>query len=186
MVTAQTNKLVLVHGKDLKELAHSSPEAETALYALALRERLRTFTDITRLRYELMKKGHKIVESRFLKVFTDLESKGMGSIIHGRGDKPTRFEWNYSMKSIAEAALEGKDVQVEPLKPDNTVLFPAIEAKTKKPRKKRTFKTKVVLNTKDVKHVFIPFRNELLEFKFPLDTTEAEIKSIVGSFKFVS
>lgn len=100
-------QLVTLNGKELKDIAHKNRTAEVTMTSLAMRERVRTFSDIVRTRTQLLKMGEKIVEDDYLQFWKDLEKAGIGSIINGQKGRPARFEWHFSMKDVAIASLEG-------------------------------------------------------------------------------
>jgi hypothetical protein len=90
----------------LKELAKNET-AEYLFIALALKERVHSETDLVRFRRALVAQGVKVEQEAFMDTFRKLEKLGAGSIIYGRNGKNTRFKWNYSLKKVAMAALEG-------------------------------------------------------------------------------
>lgn len=106
---------VTLNGKQLHGIAHASHTATVTITALALRERLRHFSDINRTKTQLIRQGEKIVDSDYSQMWKDLQAAGVGSIIYGRRGKPDRFEWHYSLKKVAKAALEGTNEEVQKL-----------------------------------------------------------------------
>jgi hypothetical protein len=104
---------VTLDGGKLKAIGHASHTAEVTITALALRERLRHFSDITRTRMQLVRNGERIVEEDYMKFWKSLEDAGVGVIVYGRKGKPDRFHWYYSLKKVAKAAIEGTNEEVE-------------------------------------------------------------------------
>jgi hypothetical protein len=104
--------LSVIPGSKLKEIVGHSETAEATAYALFLRNRLRTFTDIPRLKFELMKKGLHVVEADYDKLWEELEAAGMGVMVYGRNGKADKFEWHYNMRLVAQAAIEGQNLPV--------------------------------------------------------------------------
>lgn len=164
---------ITLNGTKLKEIAHKSHTATVTATSLALRERLRHSSDITRTRSELARQGERIVESDYMQFWKDLQAAGVGSIVYGRKGKPDRFDWHYSLKSVAKACIDGTDVLAT--KVGNAV---AIESK----------KETVVLRKKDAKNtkvveidrlVYVPLRSDFdVEIKVPSDLTRAEAEML--------
>lgn len=172
-------------GKVLKTIAEKSPTATRVTMSLALRARLRHFSDVNRIKSELVRAGEKIVDADFNQYWKDLDKAGVGSIIYGRKGKSTRFEWFYSLKSVAKAAIEGKDLdesRIVPKKgvkvilkknPINTITFETPEVKEKA---KETPKPSLVVNDT---RVFIVLRPDFqLEINLPSDVTPREVELI--------
>lgn len=108
--------MVTVNQDRLKEIAHSTPTAVVTMTALALRERTRNSSDITRTRRELQSQGERIVDEDYMRLWKDLQDAGYGSIIFGRRGKNDRFEWHYSLKQVAQTAIGGnKGAALEPI-----------------------------------------------------------------------
>lgn len=106
---------VTLEGAKLKQIAGHSETATVLMFNLAERKRFRNITDISHLKNALIRSGEKIIDEDYIAVFKELEAIGVGSLIIGRRGKPSRFKWNYSLKNIGEAAINGKDVVVTPL-----------------------------------------------------------------------
>jgi hypothetical protein len=92
----------------IKEVIHHSETAETVANALFLRQRMRNFTIIQNLKYELLNEGHRIIEADFDKFWEELEQAGMGVIVYGQNVRRNRFEWHYNLRYIIQAGMEGK------------------------------------------------------------------------------
>lgn len=103
----------IIDVEKIRTISHASHSAEVAITALALRQRLRDFTDLVRLKAQLIHDGEKVVEKDFLTMFMSFQKLGYGTIVYEkRGRKnvkeiASRFDWSVSFKIIAEAALEG-------------------------------------------------------------------------------
>lgn len=178
-------------GQTLHKLAYSSETAQNVCLALGVRERVRGFSNINSLKYELRHQGFKIVEEDYMKMWKEWQDAGLGMIVLGRGRKQTKFVHFYDMRKIAQAALEGKDVEIESNKKrieidvakDRSVTLDQIaksikerpqarEEAPKKPEPKQTVTT--VLN-----RVFIELRpGVMIDIKLPNDVTSAEIDRI--------
>jgi hypothetical protein len=100
-------------GEMLYKLGHATETHEAVCYALGTRQRVRDFSNINSLKWELRHEGFKIVEADYMQMWKDWQSAGLGVILLGRGKKQNKFIHYYDMRKIAAAALEGKDVEVE-------------------------------------------------------------------------
>lgn len=113
--------VVTLDGKYLKTIAHSSDTAKAVLKALAGRERLRHFSDIARTKAQLLAEGLKVIDSEYMQLWKDLQAANVGSIVYGRRGNPSRFEWHYNLKTVADTALSGKNAQAARLDPNQPV-----------------------------------------------------------------
>lgn len=165
---------VTLDGAKLKAIAHKSHTAIVTATSLALRERLRHSSDITRTRSELARQGEKIVESDYMQFWKDLQTAGVGSIIYGRKGKPDRFDWHYSLKSIAKACIDGQDVKAT--KNQEIKAEPAKAQKEVKPD-----------SSKSVQSVYVPLRNDFgVEIKVPSKMTKAEVEILTKALMCVA
>lgn len=96
----------------LRTIAHSNPTAAASLEALAERERMRVYLDLTTHKRSLLKDGAKIVEADYNKMWEELQKAGVGSIVYGRGGKHDRFKWNYSLVNVGKAATKDEPVLI--------------------------------------------------------------------------
>lgn len=166
-----TTQLTTLNGTELNKIAHSSPTAEITMTALALRQRVRHYSDINRTRNLLMNHGEKIVDSDFQQLFNDLEKAGIGVIIRGRKGKPDRFEWYYSLKSVAKAALNKSDEKVEKIQ----VKAPKQVQEPKK-NENEPIKTPIQASKREI---LIPLRPDFyVEIDLPHDVTKDEVAII--------
>jgi hypothetical protein len=181
-MSPQTQSVTL-DGVQLKKVAHASHTAEVTITALAIRERLRPFSDITRTKNQLVRNGEKIVEADYMNFWKGLQDAGVGVIVYGRKGKPDRFEWHYSMKKVAKAALDGTNEAVEKLQ---------IPAKEKPAQDKVVRKEKSETRSTPKVHihnrmVFIPLRKDFcLEFSVPSDLSRDEIQVIENALRRLS
>lgn len=190
-----SNSIVTLNGTELNKIAHSSPTAEIAMTAFALRERVRHFSDLNRTRNMLMNKGEKIVDSDYIQLFKDLEKSGVGVIIYGRKNKPDRFEWYYSLKTIAKAALNKTDEKAVPIANNNnnhtTEEKPSSIAtpEPKMRRRKRLSKVeepKAQPTTVQKNHVIIVLRDDFrIEFDAPNDIKPEELNTITKTLQSI-
>lgn len=93
---------------DLKELMTINDAAVATFEELKNRQRYRKETNLRRFRRTLIEKYGKIDHEQLEDVFKRMESLGMGSLVIGRDDKPTRFVWKYSLREVAKAAEAGR------------------------------------------------------------------------------
>lgn len=160
---------VILDGAKLKAIAHKSHTATVTATSLALRERIRHSSDITRTRSELARMGERIVESDYMQFWKDLQAAGVGSIIYGRKGKPDRFDWHYSLKSVAKACIEGQNVEAT----KETRTEPARDM-PKVPAKKEVEKK---MEAKQV--IFVPLRSDFdVEINVPSNFTKAEAEML--------
>lgn len=154
----------------LKKIANSNHTAEVVMTDAAMRERLRPFSDIQRTKNRLIREGERIIDEDYKKFWKDLQDAGVGVIVYGRKGNADRFQWHYSMKKVAEAALEGRDVKADKV--------PAPKAaKIEKP-------SKPVSKPTQTKEVAISLRpNFFLDFSVPSDLTKGEVEMIANTLR---
>lgn len=104
-------------GNALKAAAEKSHEFKTLAYYGAHRQRNSEVTDIDQMRKLIeLKHKEKLDADKWIEAFEKLEDMGMGSIIrgqpgaHGVPAIPNRFRWNYSLKTIGTAAMNGENL----------------------------------------------------------------------------
>jgi hypothetical protein len=160
-------------GAKLKAIAHKNDTSIVTAMSLRLRERQRHTSDITRTRSELARQGERIVESDYIQFWKDLQAAGVGSIIYGRKGKPDRFEWHYSLKSVAKACIDGSNI--EPIKNDSA----KDQMKTVKLATKEVNPEPVKKTTEASKTVYVPLRpNFDVEFTLPVDLSKDEAEML--------
>lgn len=91
-------------GKSLTELAAQNNTAKILFNELSQRERFRSRSDLRKLFAKLSGEHRGMDKNDFMELFQTLQDMGLGSIIHGRGTNPTRFDWHYNLKDIGLAA----------------------------------------------------------------------------------
>jgi hypothetical protein len=126
------NQSVRLDNTKLRNITNASHTSVVTMLLLALRERARGFSNIDATKDQLIRMGEKIVEEDFQKFWKDLQDAGIGVIVYGRRGGPDRFQWHYSLKRIAGAAIEGKENEVREF------------AKHKQPKRVQTKKAPVV------------------------------------------
>lgn len=110
----ETNVSVLNQDK-LKAVVNASHTAIVTTLLLALRRRARDYSNLPATKDQLINMGEKIVDEDYKQYWQNLQDLGVGSVIYGRRGNPDRFQWHYSLKTVAKAAIEGKEAQVEAL-----------------------------------------------------------------------
>lgn len=178
----------LIKGEILKKVANASETAGIITLELALRKRLRHFSDINRLKTELIRAGKKIVDRDYNQFWKDLEKTGVGSIIYSRSGKAPRFEWFYSLKKVTTAAIDGVDIEgykKDKTKSPNVKIRknPVNTIKFEEPAQIPTHVVKEVFSrattSSNKKLIFIPLRPDFnLEFQLPENLTEQEVQFI--------
>lgn len=165
---------IKLEGKLLKQVANANSTAGVVATSLALRERLRHFSDIRRTKMGLIKRGEKIVDNDYKKFWKDLEALGVGSIVYGRKGNADRFEWHYNLKRIASAAIDGTDIELN-----------RIEIKDNQPTTK--IPIKLVKPGVTQRNVYIMLRDGIsLNLNVPSDLTKNEIDLIFKALSQVS
>lgn len=106
--------MTTLNGSALKEIAHANPTAEAITLALAVRKRFRHVSNLRGMKNSLLKRNEKVVDEDYMRYWKQLEEAGVGSVVHGRKGNPDRFEWNFNLKTVAEAAIQGTNNEVAP------------------------------------------------------------------------
>lgn len=166
-------------GSMLHKIGHATPTHENVNLALATRERVRGFSNINSLKYELRAMGFKIVDHEYNQYWKDWQAAGLGVISPGKGKKQTKFIHFYDMRKVAQAALEGKDIEVVNRQVDAAkVRAENVEAVAKVLSEAPKTKSEVAAPkpTPSVNHVFVSIRpSVLIDFTLPHDITPDEI-----------
>lgn len=185
----------------VKEITNASRTATVAMIALGLRKRSLSYTNLSAIKNQLLEMNEKIANRDYMDFWRGLEDAGAGSIILGRRGKQTRFEWNYSLKQIAQFAIEGKDKEIEKMalkkkipslpKPEALELADWKDlARNKKnlqiqinpgepSRDMRPKKMEVLVYT-------VPIRaNYSVQVSLPADITEKELQNFSNSFRSI-
>lgn len=100
---------IMLNGSRLQSIATASQTAQEITLHLLARKRLRTFSDLYRTRNRLLNDGKSFVEQDALAYWKALQDTGLGSLVYSKKGSP-KFYWFYSMKLVAQAAIEGKEV----------------------------------------------------------------------------
>ncbi len=104
--------------KALRDLAETGEAPKRAFEVLAKRQRKRRELSLEVLMQELRAGGVEIARAQAYSFFKELERCGCGRIKLGRGSRPTRFRWRYTMRSIAQLALGQTDAVETMPEPD--------------------------------------------------------------------
>lgn len=181
----------MLNGQMLSSIASASDTALTITKTLANRERIRHVTDISRVRNELVKSGKRIVDEEYMAYWKSLQKEKIGTIIFGRGGKPNRFAWHYSLKSVAQAANEGKDIEAKQISNVPKEKTDLVVAKPNKAKRGRPFGKKPLPHNENQlqfdlqaseKIVCIMRKDSsLLEFKVPANTTSEELTMLIAA-----
>lgn len=97
----------------VKEVANASQTATATMITLGFRQRAHLHTNLSAVKSELVKMGEHPNERDFMDFWKGMEQSGAGSLILGRRGKQTRFEWNYSLREIAQIAIEGREAELK-------------------------------------------------------------------------
>lgn len=173
----------------LRSIYSASHSAQVTMLSLSQRERLRHFSDISRLKTKLLREGEKIVDEDYKKFWEELQAAGVGSIIYGRKGKPDRWVWYYSLRSIAKVVIEGSNDQIEKIEVKKRPKAVVGKSPIRKPSKQaKPIKQEIRQESKvdDVKAVvksekviFIPLRNDCdVSISLPANITKEELQRI--------
>lgn len=165
-----------LNGKQLHEISQKSHSAEVTLLSLAMRDRARSFSDINRTKAKLVKDGEKIVNEDYMQFWKDLQTAGVGSIVYGRKGNPNKFVWHFSLKSVAQVALDGNDKAVDARKPATTIV-------AKKPkvilRKQQPVKQAAPVTAASDKVIYVPLRKDFdIAIKIPGNISKEELATL--------
>jgi hypothetical protein len=95
-----------INANELKALIKTHPLAETVFRSLMKRERTREMMDLRRLRNRIIdEEGIAVDRTQFKDLFIDLQRKGYGKLIIGKGQDPDRFKWNNNFIQMGKEAL---------------------------------------------------------------------------------
>jgi hypothetical protein len=113
-----TPQSIELDGKALRAEAEKSHEFLTLLIHGANRHRNREVTDIEQMRNAIVTKyKEELGYDAWVAAFKKLEDMGMGALIMGRRGNPNRFRWNYSLKTIGTAAVNGQTLTAHRIVP---------------------------------------------------------------------
>jgi hypothetical protein len=194
MQTQPQTAQVVLNSVKLHSVSHVSPTAEVVMTALSQRERLRNFTDISRLKNSLIRDGERIVDEDYSAFWIGMQASGVGRLVFSKKGKQDRFFWHYSMKKVAQAALEGKNVKAERIDA-SAAQAPSAQptANTKKVIKLATKKPSTATQMPAAhaqspeRMVLIPIRKDFcLEFSVPSNLTKDEVETIGSVLKRLS
>lgn len=179
-------QVTVLEGAKLYKIGHASHTAEVTMTDLALRERLRAYSDIGRTKTKLIRNGEKIVDADYIAFWKGMQDAGAGVIIYAKRGRPDRFEWHYSLKKVAKAALEGTNESAEKI----VVAKPkpkARPARQTKPQAKPVTKPEAKVEVKPSKILYIPLRKDFnFELNLPGDISREELNVIANALQRLS
>jgi hypothetical protein len=98
-----------IDAKVLKSIAHENQNSEVIFKYLRERQRTRPVMDLRQVLYKICNEtGDLLKMEDVMHTFRRLQDIGVGSIIIGRGSRPNRFKWNYSIQQISKLAGEDR------------------------------------------------------------------------------
>jgi len=173
------NNTAVLNGNKLYKVAHKTDSAVVTMTALAMRERFRRFSNIEKMKYNLLNRGEKIVDDDYRQVWKDLEEAGIGSIIYGRNGNPDKFMWYYDLKKVASAALQNKNEESQKL--------PEPKRRRGRPSKQEQQIAEEKQNpSTETKKIIFPLRKNFdLEIVVPIDITKEEAEDIGNVLKVI-
>lgn len=169
-----------LRGTQIQAVATKTPTAHEVGLALAERQRLRHFSDVSRMRTQLIRAGKQIVEKDYMAFWEGLQSIGAGTLVFPRTkNKPIIFQWHYNLKSIAKAMVEGTDEKFEKI-------TAPVKRQVTKP-KMEVVKPKTVINKTQARVVTVPASNKMVfvlggnrevQINLPSDLNKAEAQTV--------
>lgn len=106
-------QLVSLNKEKIKEATNASQTATVTMIMLGMRERARSTTNLLSVKTQLEKMREKVSNKDYMNFWRALEEAGAGALILGRRGGQTRFQWNYSLRQIAQLAIEGKEADIK-------------------------------------------------------------------------
>jgi hypothetical protein len=171
---------VTLDGPKLQTIVNKNETAKTVMTYLNGRERQRDFVDIGRLYNHLIAQGLKIDRNELMQFCDDLKSIDYATLVIGRRGGAPRLLLHYSMKAIAEAAMTGRQLEVQRLK--KAAKGKPRVVKVKKQQEKapvqKAAQTEAPAVSAGEKLVLIPFRGKALSISLPGDVTKDEVREI--------
>jgi len=129
----------ILDGNKIKQITNATPTAEVTMMSLALRQRMRPYSNLRQAKMQLIREGAKVVDKEFVQFWKELEDADVGSLVYGKTGQPEKFQWYYNLKTIARAAIEGKPINTEKLPDVEKKMARTARAKLEaKPRRKST------------------------------------------------
>ena len=172
--------MVQFNVEKLKQSTENNRAADAVFKSLQARKRDRRITDLRQYHVVLARSGHDIDMNGLINVFKKMQDAGAGSLVFGRGSKPPRFIWNYSLKSIG-AAIATPEAAERVLK--------IVHDKPKKVThvsKPATVTTPVATKEKSNKIILavMPLRDDFrIRLTLPGDITKQEVALLVDFIK---
>lgn len=111
--TAETLQGSILDKTKIKQVTDASKTATATMIMLGFRQRAHSFTTLESVKSQLRKLGERVVGRDFMDFWRGLEEAGVGSVVLGRRGGQTRFAWNYSLRQIAQIAIEGKSDEIK-------------------------------------------------------------------------
>lgn len=99
----------------LAVIGHKNETSALLMKTFASRERVRSSTDLRRVKQNLMREGATIVQNDYMQFWKDLQAAGAGTIVYGTRGAPNRFEWGYSMKEVGRLGTEQPEAAPAPV-----------------------------------------------------------------------
>ncbi len=162
--------MTTINGKKLNEIFNATPTSRAVLKYLLNRDRDRTFIDIRRLHLKIVQE-HRIVEQDWDQLWTDLMKNKVGSFVVGRRKQPSRFILDYSLKKFAEAAKEGRDLEIQRV---SKRIIPA-DSLAKKPDAQAPVASVATQTAQDVFILQIPYNGKMATLRVGSDVSREEL-----------
>lgn len=178
----------VLQGTKLNQVATETATAHEVALSLAGRQRLRHFSDVNRMRVNLIRSGKQIVEKDYMTFWQGLEGMGIGTLIYPRSkNKPVRFEWHYSLKAVSKAMVEGVDQAADKIvfaKPKAKAAPKA--AKTEVKTQKRRGRPRLNKEFSQLKVMVLLRAGRQAQLDIPSDFNEKEADKICKALKKAS
>lgn len=180
-----------LNGDALRALTNSSHTSAVVMTYLALRQRNRRYSNVEVTKNVLLAKGEKIDPKEYSDFWKSLEKIGIGTYKKGRGVNPDTFSWKYSLKRIAGAAIEGKNIVVEPMK-DSVIHKTPLKSMA---LKKNAIKTNKRILKFGVRHVSVQNERVVkihlrancdIEMRIPSDFSKTDAERVSKSLQYLA
>lgn len=176
----------------IKQVANASRTATATMILLGFRQRAHNFINLQAVKRELEGMNEHVVDKDYMDFWRGLEDAGVGSIIVGRRGKQTRFEWNYSLKHVAQVAIEGKKpefdkiinkqnqfTKVKTIEIEKPQMMKAGPVKRGRGRPKGSKNVKVAVSKQEMVTYEIPIRTNFIAYvSLPSNLSKQELAKV--------
>lgn len=170
----------VLNGEMLKTTANANHTASVLSKLLAQRQRANKKINISNLEKVLLRSGEKIVSEDYNRFWKGLQETDVGSIVFGRKGGDDYFIFHYSLKSVGQAMMDGKDFEAIKLSPPN------VKTKTHAHKPTKSYSKEVIEQgpSPSGRLVYVALRPDFgVEINLPIDINGAEVGAICSAIK---